>query len=285
MDELTSRLFQAISTLDVVDAHEHLWPEWRQLAHPQDVLTLLQYSLIDLQLAGATPAEADLLTAFWAGPQAPLQERWQIFRKYLPAIRHTAPIRALFIALRDLYQCSRLDDDTYEHVSEQIAQARRPGIYRALLRERCGISAILNQNPDHRSADGFLFPVRHLQEFGAVNSAADIEAIGSRTGLSIRTPDDLLAALRHTFDGWAAAGTVAVKRAGTALGNPDRAAAATALAAVLNGPGPAAAPLPLQEWVENEFIAEAGAAAGRSAFTPGSGPGFGPTCAKPTPST
>jgi len=58
--------------IGTVDAHEHLWPEEYHLCCEQDVLTLLQYSLADLEAAGASPAEITKLRAHRDGPAAPL---------------------------------------------------------------------------------------------------------------------------------------------------------------------------------------------------------------------
>ena len=257
-DPVAQSLLVAISDLEIVDAHEHLWPEEHHLQYPQDVLTLLQYSLADLQVAGATPAEIDLLIAYHHGPKAPLADRWAIFRKYLPAIRHTAPIRALFIAICDLYGVTDLDDQTYEPLSALIQQARRPGLYQSILRDRCRIRYALNQNPECVRSDGFLLPIRNLHDLGGFHSRVALEALGEHAGVNVRSLDDALGAVRLLFDRWQADGTVAVKRAGTALTDPTRAEAEVSLRAALESADPTPSALPLQHFMEHEAIAEAG---------------------------
>ena len=258
MTELARSLARAIAEMDVVDAHEHLWPEAEHLRHEHDVLTLIQYSLADLQAAGASPAEVDLLRAHYDGPQAPLDERWAVFRRYLPLIRDTAPIRALLIALRDIYGCEELGDATYEEVSARINAARRPGIYDEMLRGRCRITHVLNQNPMHRQSDGFLLPVRNVADLGPLDCRPALEALEAQAGIRIRTLEDAMAALRAVFERWEADGTVGLKRAGVALSDPTPQEAAAALAKALDAAQSTRDALPLQHFVEHECMALAG---------------------------
>ncbi len=259
MTRITHALMKAIADLPVIDAHEHLWPEEYHLAHEQDVLTLLQYSLADLEVAGASPEEVRLLQSHREGPKASLEQRWGIFREYLPLIRDTAPIRALFIALRDLYGVRELDDATVHTASEKIRAARTPGLYDRVLKERCKITGVLNQNPDCRQSDGFLLPIRSLNEtLGPLHSRAGIEALGEETGRPIANLDDAVASVSALFDRWQADGTIGVKRAGTALSDPSREEAAAALDKVLEAGEFTPSSLPLQHFLEHWCIEEAG---------------------------
>ena len=258
MTTLTRALIEAISELEVIDAHEHLWPEEYHLQYEQDVLTLIQYSLADIEVAGASPKEVDLLRAHREGPKAPLDERWAIFRKYLPLIKDTAPIRALFIALRDIYGCEELSDESYRAVSAQIQAARRPGIYDEALRKRCKIRAVLNQNPRVVRSDGFLLPIRNLNELGPLDHRPAMDSLAEQSGVRISKLDDVLAAMKAVFDSWEANGAVGVKRAGTALTKPTAEEARASLIKVLESTQSTQDALPLQHFVENEFIAEAG---------------------------
>lgn len=258
MDSMGDDLAKRIGAGGVIDAHEHLWPEAFHLAHEQDVLTLLQYSLADLEVAGATPAEIGTLRAHRDGPQAPLDERWAIFRRYLPAIENTAPIRALWVALRDLYGVERLDDSNYIHVSERIRHTRKPGLYDTFLRDTCGVLFVLNQNPLVTQSDGLLLPIRNLNDLGPPTTREGLDALAARTGVAVRSVEDLLGAMAVEFDRWAADGTVGVKRAGTALRNPSPTEAAEALARTLKGTAGDEDTTTLAHYVEHAFIEEAG---------------------------
>lgn len=258
MSEFVRALTSAITEMQVVDAHEHLWPEARHLRHRHDVLTLIQYSLADLEAAGASPAEVELLRAHYDGPQAPLDERWAVFRRYFPLIRDTAPIRALLIALRDLYGCEDLGDATYEEASARITAARRPGIYDDMLRRNCRITHVLNQNPMHRQSDGFLLPVRNVADLGPLDSRPALETLEAQTGIRIRTLEDVMAAVQTVFEQWEADGTVGLKRAGVALSDPTPQEAASALARALDAAQSTRDALPLQHFVEHRCIALAG---------------------------
>ncbi len=95
MDDLTQSLVAAIGELPVIDAHEHLPTEEDALAAPADLFTRIfcHYSLTNTETAGFKGVR-DIVQ----DTSKPIEERWALFKPYLPLIRDTGYARAALIA-------------------------------------------------------------------------------------------------------------------------------------------------------------------------------------------
>ena len=81
--QLANELYQSISELVIIDAHEHLPPEANRLAYEIDAVTLFEnYPRFELFTAGITDAQY----AMMIDRDIPLDERWSILREFLPLI-------------------------------------------------------------------------------------------------------------------------------------------------------------------------------------------------------
>ena len=88
--QLADELYQGISELVIIDAHEHLPPESHRLALEVDAVTLFEnYPRFELIGAGMT----DDQYAAMIDRELPVDERWHILRDFLPLIRQTSAAR------------------------------------------------------------------------------------------------------------------------------------------------------------------------------------------------
>lgn len=127
---------QLVEAIRVVDTHEHLEEEATRLARSNDFTTLFhQYAGDDLRVAGMS--EADHTRCF--APETPLDEKWALFEPWYRAARNTAYIKAVEIALHELYGVEELTADSVHVLSDRMAERNRPGIYEWILREQAGI--------------------------------------------------------------------------------------------------------------------------------------------------
>jgi hypothetical protein len=79
-----------------------------------------------------------------------LEERWAALEPYWERVRHTGYGTCLRLAIRDLFGVQDLDEKTYERLSAAIADSRRVGWYRHVLKEKAGIAVSLQD--DYRTA-------------------------------------------------------------------------------------------------------------------------------------
>ena len=142
LEQPVDTLVGAMSGMTIIDAHEHLPWEKEMLAVPADIFTRLfcQYSPTTIASAGLPGARARL-----GDTRVALDERWRLFRPFLDAVRDTGYVRCAQRAARDLFGVEEISDRTYEALSEKIRRADAPGLYYAVLRERCGIEKVVNQ--------------------------------------------------------------------------------------------------------------------------------------------
>ncbi len=232
MSELQERILAEVEKISIVNTHEHTMPESDRADHALDFSLLFgHYSSSDLVSAGMPPRllEAARLPMYRYRMLAnsrtklartvpeperedlSLEERWRAVKPYWEAIRNTAYARGVLIAARDIFGVDDLNDDTYQELSQAIADTRRPGWYRYVLKELAGIEAsIIDIQTTDVDRELFLPAVR-LDHYLAVGSRADLGDLEAESGIAIHSLDDLVRAMETTLQVHVSNGAVAVK--------------------------------------------------------------------------
>src|SRR5512147_652155 len=110
MSQIRPDIEQAVDSIRVIDTHEHLEEESVRLARKLDFVSLFTlYACDDLVVAGMPPEDWERC----AHPDTPLDEKWRLFEPYYLAARNTAYLKAVEIAIRDLYGIESLDASTF----------------------------------------------------------------------------------------------------------------------------------------------------------------------------
>jgi predicted TIM-barrel fold metal-dependent hydrolase len=132
-----SEIRAAVDAIRVVDTHEHLEEESVRLACGHlDFATLFDgYASHDLISAGMPAADWERFSQ----ADTPQGEKWKLLEPHYRAARNTAYIRAVDIAIRDLYGIEELGADTVETVTERMRERNQPGVLEWILREQSGI--------------------------------------------------------------------------------------------------------------------------------------------------
>ncbi len=134
-------LLDAVEGLDVVDVHEQMGPEADQLREPVDVFTLFADSTLHMAVsAGMTETVARGLS----DTSIPLEKRWEQFEPFYKAAYNTGPMRTIRRTLAGLFETTKLSAENLAEVSERVASAYRPGLYRRILLDECGIETCVN---------------------------------------------------------------------------------------------------------------------------------------------
>ncbi|MBI5726093.1 MAG: hypothetical protein HZA50_19190 [Planctomycetes bacterium] len=119
---------------------------------------------------------------------------------YWAQVKHTGYGQALRIAARDLFGIAEIDDKTIHDLAERVKADNTPGLYRRILQERCRIRVVV----DHDFSERVSFPddpllrglcILMLTLFNPMKSAS-VDEVARRSGMSIRTLDDLTAAIQ-----------------------------------------------------------------------------------------
>lgn len=208
------RLRAEIEAIRLVDSHEHIVSEAWRTRQPVDLFSMLEYTNSDLVSAGM-PAR---VMAGLRDPARSLDERWRDFAPCWRHVRTTGYGRAVLVAARELFGVADIGDGTYRELSERMAAANHPGWYEEVLRRRAGIEIAVNQpipefdpTPLEEIDRGLFAPVVSLDEFISPVLRSQLDGLGERHGLAIRSLDDLVEALDRALERARAAGVVAIK--------------------------------------------------------------------------
>jgi len=199
-DGLTQELYEELSAVPTVDAHEHLPPEPERLEAAHDFYSLFEhYCRGDLAAAGATQEDM----AFFADRAKPAAERWQRFKPFLSAIRTGGYARAALLVVRDLLHLPDLDDDTFEEVGRRLTALNRPGLYEDLLHRKCNLAACIQcwrygQEP----YPDFFFHLAPSPEVVDLVHRKAVDKLAERTGVDISNLDDALEAMSRRVEQW-----------------------------------------------------------------------------------
>jgi hypothetical protein len=219
VQSIRDELRQAFSDLELIDAHEHLAPEPVRLALKIDVFNLFaQYTGREIVRAGLSQDRANRMF----DPALPLEERWAIFREYLPFIRQSSFFQAALRTARESYGLPDINDDTYEELSRRMAANNTPGIYHRLLREKCKVRLALTQR-ESVDYDLSLFRiVMFAATHATVRSWEEIETRAATEGLHVNTLGDYEEVMEAAWDRWQSEGVVGMKVNDLGLPLPDR---------------------------------------------------------------
>ncbi len=234
MDRINERIKSEVEKVSIVDTHEHIMSEAERNEYAVDFSYLFgHYNSSDLVSAGMPPRLMEAVrlpmhryrVAFVKRTRArrfiptperedmSLEERWQAMEPFWEAIRNTAYAKSTLITIRDIFGIDDLNRDTYLKLSQVIANSRRPGWYRHIMREKANI-AISLIDVQLTDVDRELFaPVMRLDDFISVQSRQDLVSLEEETGTAIHSLDDLVKAMRRTLEKYLANGAVGIKSA------------------------------------------------------------------------
>lgn len=136
VDDLKSEMNDML----VIDTHEHIPSETELIKNQADIFTRIygHYVAMSLVSAGANIKQFELKDT-----TIPLDERWAKVKPYLNAISNTGFLRTANITAKDLYDIDRIDDDTYQLLSDRLQQQNTPGLYKRIIKDKCNIETML----------------------------------------------------------------------------------------------------------------------------------------------
>ena len=232
MNEINQRIKAEVEQISLVDTHEHIMPETERNEYAVDFGYLLaHYNTSDLVSAGMPPRLMEAVRLpmhryrlahskrmksrrFIPEPEREdmsLEERWQAVEPFWEAIRNTAYAKQTLITIRDIFGIDDLNRDTYLELSQAIANSRRPGWYRHVMREKANIAMSII-DVQFTDVDGELFaPVMRLDHFISVQSRQDLVSLEEESGIAIHSLDNLVKAMQMVMEKYHANGAVGIK--------------------------------------------------------------------------
>ena len=199
-NETARQLYRECAQLEVIDAHEHLFPESYRIAQPPDAAFLFQPQYTAFGLISSGMPRADLDSVGYL--DRPLDERWALLKPHLPNIRDLALTKALMIGLQELYGVEEVTDDNYVDLTERMRSFNRPGIYRDIFGTRCRVVAAFVQQ--YNSSDppwempptgSFRLPQMWENHFNPLLRIDALRRVEQYAGRSLGTLDDFTDAL------------------------------------------------------------------------------------------
>lgn len=201
LEGLAAELCGEIERMPVVDCHEHLKTEQERISRPTDVTHLLiHYCLADLYCAGLDLGrdvgrwrEHPLFDA-----SKPLMPRWRQFKPAFEAIRYGSYAYPALAYVRDVLGIPDINDDTVEEISRRMQADMKPGLYRKIMVDRCGIRKAIQCTTGVVAGDQDFFV--YLIRDRAYN--VPVVTLETETNRIIRTLDDYVDALhQYVADG------------------------------------------------------------------------------------
>lgn len=185
-----------VATVPLTDTHEHLNPETVWLEKPPHLAHFFpHYASSDLVSAGMPPADLNAVK----GEQLSHDEAWKLIEPYWERSRNTTYCKSIDIAIRDLFGLPGLSRDTYKPLMERMLEAKRPGWYREVLRERANIEVSILDKTFVNDRSMYV-PIYRFDDYITASSRSHLYDLSMNTGVGIYSLDDLLKALDVAFD-------------------------------------------------------------------------------------
>lgn len=252
-------LLHEMASLPVIDAHSHLPLERVRVEEHFDALTFYrQYTRLVMFAAGLPERDFQRMH----DPEAPLDDRFDVFERYFPATRYSSAARAAEIALRRFYGESTVTRENFASITTQMQSLYRSGVlYRRALVEACGIHAVLQNAPPQETdfADPLLRPVPMIGVGGEWNDYNDLAQALLAGDAPAASLDEYLENRRQRLRRLASAGASAFKHFAHPFSEPNAEAARRSWES-LHGGDPtdshSNSANPLQSYLADELLAE-----------------------------
>jgi len=208
--ELALEVLANIEDIPVIDSHEHLYPESERVARDTDVLEMIDsYVIGDLHAAGCPPDVAEKIV----DPKGEIAPRCELLAPYWPKIRNGSYARMWTRTLKDLFDCHEMSAAALTDASNKMRQAKQPGWYKEVLKERCNIAISVLDNSDvGTDCDRELFvPDIRATQFIEAHTKQQLEELSADTNLAIHTLDELVTATQNYIRQAHTEGAVALK--------------------------------------------------------------------------
>ncbi len=231
-------LMDAMAEMMVIDAHEHLPEEADRTGNPVDAFTLFgHYTQTDLKSAGMSAEAYDRLQS--AGTA--LDAKWRLVAPYWERIKHGSYSRPIRIAVTEVYGFEDLTEETYQPLSEVMAEHNTPGIYDHIIRELCHIEKCLTQIGRVPTANrDLLVPLLPMSLYSDVRYGNEIIRRGAELDMPVAGLTEYIDVMRVGMSRWRSQGVVGVKAIAADIPQPPPADAAGAFERVMSLAEPAA---------------------------------------------
>ena len=204
-------IYEYVSSLDIIDTHEHL-PQREELRPlDTDILReyLTHYFSCDLVSAGLTAKNLELSRDI----SLPILKRWDILEPFWNAARNTGYGVSLDIAVKELYGQNKICRETIEELNVSFLSSLKPGHFEKTLKEKAKIKISLVDGCKGCSVcdTNFFRPVFRLDMYRGFAGKSAINKAREESGIPIVCFEDWLDATEKEMNRAIADGCVALK--------------------------------------------------------------------------
>lgn len=213
-----SEIFESLTELPVIDAHEHLMPEKHRVSMKLDFFLLFShYTKADLLSAGMMLQDYERLMK---DQDMPVEKKWEVFHPFYPLIRYGSYARPALIWLREVLGYDDLTEKNYREISAKLQEWNKPGLYHRILRDMCRIETALVVSANYQEYDfDLLKPLWSLMDYTTEGSMRKF--FRGDSGKNARHIEDYLDWMEADFRRYMDMGGIGIKLWCLPLEKPD----------------------------------------------------------------
>jgi len=196
--KLYPQLVETISTLRIVDTHEHLELEEVRTSGKRDLFDLFfhHYSSTDVVSAGMPLADLAKMHDL----SISMEDKWKIVKPYWRLTSLTNMGRTLMRVARDVYGVDDINDKTIPELLAAFREMNKPGLYEKLIRQKGKILVCIQDSGPRIDDSRYFVNIDRLDRFIGVRCMEDLKALKDYGGWDINTIDDLERAMEQYFN-------------------------------------------------------------------------------------
>ncbi|MEI6579463.1 MAG: hypothetical protein WCN92_08385 [Eubacteriales bacterium] len=211
MRKAYDEIYDYVSSLEIIDTHEHL-PQREELRPlDTDILReyLSHYFSCDLVSAGLPLKELERCKDI----SLPIMKRWEVLEPFWNAARNTGYGVSLDIAVKELYGQEKICRSTIEELNNSFLSSLKPGHFEKALKEKAKIKISLVDGCKGCSVcdRNFYRPVFRLDMYRGFAGKSAITKAREESGIPIVCFDDWLDSTEKEMNRAIADGCVALK--------------------------------------------------------------------------
>lgn len=205
---ILQELRERIAHIPLTNTHDHLRTEEQWLRLEPDLWYFFSpYACSDLMSSGMPLDVGESLHS----KDLSQDEKWERIEPHLGKAANTSFLKAVDIAVRDIYGIPGLSRDTYPTLLERMKEVKKPGWYRQILRERANIEITILEAQQSGLDRSLFVPVLKTWPVTFMRTREELQREAERNGVDVYSLADYLRAADAHFEAGVRDGVIAVK--------------------------------------------------------------------------
>lgn len=192
------RIKDYIESMSIVDTHEHLVSQKGigQSGMLDFMLLFHQYADDDIKSSGMSKPTFETLLK----DSLTVSQKWTVMKPFYESSFNTSYNKVALLSAINLFGIDNFDNQSVLVLSDNIKKAYQTDWYRTVLKEKCRIDFLINDDPNRNFGDTSMMRYTKKFNYFQIDSKATLDLLSKTQGAAIQSLNDLVRSMNSEFE-------------------------------------------------------------------------------------